>query len=454
MRAAPNQSVLWQQEVWDVLLEHIERGLVIPVIGPELAVVFVDGVNLTVDEYVAQRLAEQLGLPVGDDVDGDGRFTLNDVVAGAIRDNKPRDMLYAKVNSILSTPIIKPSASLSKLAEITDFRLYVSLTFDSLLHSALVSVGRGKPKDIEQIGYAPREMPRRDLPDQVRNLAFPVVYHLLGRHCALPEFVISEDDLLEYIVGLHSESSPIRLLDEMKSHSLLFLGGDFPDWLSRMVLRLTKQRRLSLPRETPGAIEVLADRHSRSNPSLTAFLCDFSPHTKIYETDAEAFIDELYVRWRARRAGADQSTSPSAFVFLSYTREDRAAAMTAADAFGRAGIEYWLDEHKLQGGESYWTTIEDKISSCTVFMPLLSKNTEARKMDANFRREWAVATQRSQKHSPTVRFLMPIIVDDLQVREVKEAPEVFLAKHITAFDGGRIDQTYLTDVRELLRGSR
>lgn len=238
-------------------------------------------------------------------------------------------MLYPMMNAILSDPVVRPSASLAKLASITDFRLYVSLTFDSLLHSALVTAGRGKPADIAQVGYAPREMPRRDLPDQVRNLPFPLVYHLLGRHSALPEFVISEDDLLEYIVGLQSESSPARLLDELKGHSLLFLSGNFPDWLLRMLLRLTKQRRLSLPRDTPGAIEVLADSHSRSSSSLTAFLGDFSPQTKVYDTNAASFIDELHTRWRERRGEVEPAASAADFVFLSYTREDREAGLAS-----------------------------------------------------------------------------------------------------------------------------
>lgn len=70
---------LWQQEVWDILLTHIERGMVIPVIGPELAVIRVGDEDRTVDQYVAHQLATKLDIPVGRDVDGDGRFTLNDV---------------------------------------------------------------------------------------------------------------------------------------------------------------------------------------------------------------------------------------------------------------------------------------------------------------------------------------------------------------------------------------
>ena len=50
----------------------------------------------------------------------------------------------------------------------------------------------------------------------------------------------NEEDLLEYIYGMTAESRPNRLFDHLRSMNLLFLGCNYPDWLSRFFIRLLK----------------------------------------------------------------------------------------------------------------------------------------------------------------------------------------------------------------------
>ena len=81
------------------------------------------------------------------------------------------------------------------------------------------------------MAYAPNRV--TDLPAERERLARPVVYHLLGRVSASPTYVISDEDLLEFICGLQSEHlAPEKLFHELEHSHLLLIGGNFTNWLA------------------------------------------------------------------------------------------------------------------------------------------------------------------------------------------------------------------------------
>ena len=122
----------------------------------------------------------------------------------------------------------------------------------------------------------------------------PVVYHLLGRLSASPTYVISDEDMLEFICALQSEHlTPEKLFHELEHNHLLFIGSNFTNWLARLFLRMAKRRRLSDPRDVG---EVLADSHSPGDGRLMGFLQQVSVRTRVY-SGAEKFVDELHRRW-------------------------------------------------------------------------------------------------------------------------------------------------------------
>ncbi len=111
------------------------------------------------------------------------------------------------------------------------------------------------------LSYAPNRV--TDLPAERDQLPRPVVYHLFGRVSASPTYVISDEDLLEYICALQNESLlPEKLFHELERNHLLFIGSSFTNWLARLFLRMAKRKRLSDPREVG---EILADGHSRED---------------------------------------------------------------------------------------------------------------------------------------------------------------------------------------------
>lgn len=78
-------------------------------------------------------------------------------------------------------------------------------------------------------------------------------------------------------------------------------------------------------------------------------------------------------------------------VFLSYASQDASAAVRIAEALRAAGLEVWLDQRELRGGDAWDRQIRSRIHDCRLFIAVISANTEARD-EGYFRREWKLAS--------------------------------------------------------------
>ena len=86
------------------------------------------------------------------------------------------------------------------------------------------------------------------------------------------------------------------------------------------------------------------------------------------------------------------SSSTSA-VFLSYASQDAEAAARICEALRAAGVDVWLDQSDLRGGDAWDAQIKKQIHECALFIPVISAHTNAR-TEGYFRREWNLATRR------------------------------------------------------------
>jgi hypothetical protein len=105
------------------------------------------------------------------------------------------------------------------------------------------------------------------------------------------------------------------------------------------------------------------------------------------------------------------TNSPKPTVFLSYASEDREAARRIGDALPAHGLEVWLDESELGGGDAWDQKIRRQIRECDYFMPVISAHTEARH-EGYFRREWRLAVERTLDMADDHVFLLPVVIDD------------------------------------------
>jgi len=98
-------------------------------------------------------------------------------------------------------------------------------------------------------------------------------------------------------------------------------------------------------------------------------------------------------------------------VFLSYAREDSDAARRITEALRAAGVVVWFDQSELRGGDAWDAKIRKQIKECTLFVPLISGNTQSRP-EGYFRLEWKLAVDRSHLIADDQPFLVPVVIDD------------------------------------------
>jgi hypothetical protein len=452
--AAMASMSMLDDDAWDDLLSFIEERRVIPIVGPELLLVSTDrGPRLLLD-WVAEKLAGRLNVDISQLPQP---YTLNDVVCWFLSARGRREEAYVRMRSIIKEANFQPPATLRKLAAITDFDLFVSTTFDPLLETAINLERFNGAPTTEVLSYAPNRV--ADLPSERERLTRPVVYHLFGKVSASPTYVISDEDLLEYICALQSEHlAPEKLFHELEHNHLLFIGSNFTNWLARLFLRMAKRQRLSDPRDVG---EVLADDHSSQDDRLMAFLQQVSVRTRIY-MGAERFVEELHDRWQARRKPAAAAAAPALArfappardmpdnaVFISYAREDLGAVQQIKAGLEAAGITTWFDIDRLEAGDDYDRKIQRNIARCSYFIPVVSAATQ-RRLEGYFRREWSYAIDRMRNMADGALFVLPVSIDATTAAQAL-VPDKFKALHFSHLAGGQVSAEFAQRVLDFMR---
>jgi hypothetical protein len=442
---------------WDDLLQAIQEGRVIPIVGSELLRVADGDGETSLDRYLAQRLAVRLGVPSAE-LPEDG--ALNQVVCQylGLSAQSKRERVYGQLRLIMNDVELPITPALKTLAAIRHFNLYVTTSVDSLLEKALASVRSTNP---DVLVYTPASSDVHDLPCEMQALRRPVVFHLMGRISSTPDYVITDEDMLEFLNKLQSGKRPNLLFDELKVHHLLLLGCSHPDWLARFFIRLVKGAPLSTPRACQ---EFLADRRTVRDHNLTYFLQHFSYGTQLFlDGDAAAFVEELGRRYEqkvpkqtsvtvASPTHSENEPAQGAF-FLSYANEDGAIAIEIAGLLRSIGADVWLDNKGgLSPGGDWDQLIQTAIRCSAFFLPLITKHTEDRE-EGFFRKEWYWAEERSLEMHKSVSFIIPIVLDDLDIQWTK-VPKVFPQKHCIKFRPSEGHEAFVREMIRLLREYR
>jgi len=443
------------EDAWDDLLSYIEERRVIPIVGPELLQVRTDKGPRLLYDWLAEKLAGRLNVDVSELPQP---YTLNDVVCYFLGARGRREEAYVRLRGLLKDASFEPPQALRRLAAIPEFDLFVTTTFDPLLETAINLERFAGAPSTEALSYSPNRV--IDLPSERDQLTRPVVYHLFGKVSASPTYVISDEDLLEFICALQSEHlAPEKLFHELEHNHLLFIGSNFTNWLARLFLRMAKRQRLSDPRDVG---EIMADSYTSDDERLVAFLQQVSVRTRIYQ-GAERFVDELHDRLAARRkpaAAAAPAAAPLRFVppardmpdnavFISYSREDLPAVQQIKAGLEAAGVTTWFDMDRLEGGDDYDRKIQRNIARCSYFIPVVSANTQ-RRLEGYFRREWSYAMDRVRNMADGALFILPVTIDGTTAADAL-VPDKFKALHFSQLPGGRVPEEFAQRLRDFMK---
>jgi hypothetical protein len=452
------------EEFWADLLAFIEGGQVLPVVGPELLTLSVDGQPVPLYRVVAKTLIDRYRLPAAPSL-RDGRELFDAVSALAASGKRVRD-LYRPVHDILDRLVADhhvPVAPLRQLASMFHFDLFATTTPDTLLARELNAIrfadGRGRVDEIEYAPKLPTER-RRDIPALVSS-GYTAVFYLFGKADVSPLYAIHDEDALEFPYTLQAGNGPERMFSQLRSRNLLLIGCNFGDWLSRFFLRLSNSERLFSDQRSKK--EFFIGERATDDRNFVTFLERFSQDSWCYPIAAEAFVTELHARWSARNPqpqaaphGSEEALAQlqRGSIFISYASEDvEAARQLLAELREIGGDVAWFDKSALRPGDEWERFIAAAIQRCSLFLPLISTNTEKR-TEGYFRWEWNEAVERSKRIEGR-RFIVPVVVDAQPTSGLGQyelLPDRFKALHFSHAPGGRLSGDLKADIREHLRG--
>lgn len=447
-----------QARFWDKLIQSIEERRVVPILGQDLLTLRVDGREALAYAHLAERLAEYLEVPGGDLPRGG---ELNAVACRFLEDTGGQDLedIYSGLKSIWAAIDELPvPAPLIKLAEIEPLELFVTTTFDPFLERALNQVRSAGREATRVLAYSPNSA--TDLDSGLGHRG-PTVFHLFGKLSTVPDFAVTDEDFLEFIPALYSETRrPNGLFDELERRQLLIIGCSYPNWLARFFIRAAAGDRLSAARGR--SFVFAADELVREDARLVDFLEHFGAGTRLFAGGGSvAFVDQLHEQWTERHppgtlaAATAAETSAAAAemepgaVFLSYASEDLAAAAAVRESLAQAGMDVWFDKTELEPGDAFENKIRRNIESCSVFVPIISSHTLTSRR-RYFRKEWRHAESVAEMAVSAERFIVPVAIDDT-LPDAEALPESLRTLHWARLPEGRASEQFVHHIRQLVR---
>jgi len=135
-------------------------------------------------------------------------------------------------------------------------------------------------------------------------------------------------------------------------------------------------------------------------------------------------------------------------VFLSYASEDAEAAHKICEALRAGGIEVFLDQSELRGGDAWDQKIRHEIHNCALFIPIVSQHTQER-LEGYFRHEWNLAIERTHHMAQQKPFLVPVLVDGTRDKEAV-VPDAFRVVQWTRLLDGETPSAFVERMKCLL----
>lgn len=437
---------------WNDLLDFIECGNVLPIVGQGITTFGSDNQLLT--PWLARKLAENLGLSLEPPFESP---TINDVVCRYLLNGGTQKFVYTRLHRILRDEHLEPGLTLQQLVSIDPFQLFVSTTFDSLLADALTAQFADQPVDV--CAFSPIKA-EKDLPARKQALPNKTVYHILGKSSQVGDYVVWEDDMMEFILGLHKHMPVMpNLSKDLADPNLhyLILGLNFSDWLVRFFLRAARQNRLS----EGSRIDYIADEPLEAlTNGLVMFFSSVDRRLQIIPCDPREFIAELADRWKQRPKGKLGSArlplgakSEEGIVFISYSHEDKDSARNLRLGLEGYGINVWLDEDRLQPATNFDQELRDTVlEKCNRFISIISRSTEAQQ-EAYFHKErnWAAGRAEWWSESDRGAFYIPVVVDDLSLGTIRKEPRIFDQSQRTRLINGVVTDAFAQRLLDLLK---
>lgn len=396
----------WEDEDWDTLIYAIKQNNCILMLGPDTAVEMVDGQPQLLTESLANQLAERL--------EPGTRKPLNPSDLAQVSQyyaiEKGRQSLEAKAASFYKEKQGLCSDLHRNLAALP-FYFTISTTPDFMLINALKENNKEPVMNWYNFnGENPGMV-------QMGTIEKPLVFYLYGAVDEPESLMLTENDLLDFLVVLSSGKRPLpdnirsELQDENKS--FLFLGFGFRHWYLRILLHALQGGRKKSSRSF--ALEKFPPENTVELQHTVFFFkkCDYKIH--IFKEDFNVFAAKLQERFGQRSPTVisrfEAAKVPE--VFICHASEDKDHAAALYKKLEQAGIRPWLDKENLRGGDRWDNIINNTIEEIDYFVVLQSKNLQEKRI-GYVNKEIRLALEREKKFRD-LNFIIPVKIDESEL---------------------------------------
>ena len=392
---------------WNRLIKIIGAGKCILLLGPDVATDPSGDDPVSLSQQLAQRLADQLPeSPAGGLDTGDLAH-----VAQAYRNllRKDRTDLESEVEMFYEPYQGQRNPIHDDLAALP-FKLCITTTPDDFLGNALRT--RAKQPRTEYYHF------REGRPDRIgtSNAEQPLVYQLFGSLTDSSSLVLTETDLLDFLVNVIAGTPelPPALISQFREHeretSFLFVGFGFQRWYLRVLLHLLRKQ---LPNSSARSL-ALEDGRFFANPEheKTTLFYHHAQALEFRQCSWRAFASELRRRFEQKQAApvGDLVPEPPAdapTVFLCHSSTDREAVEAFAGRLRQKGLNTWRDRDELRGGDDWDRRLKHVIAKQVDYVLVMQSPTFFSKTESYFFKEINAAMERQTGLAVGLTFVIP-----------------------------------------------
>ena len=457
--------VLLRDRDWQVLLRSIQRGHCILLLGPGAAIDPNDPQGDPLPVRLALKLAEELR----EENKGGELITPSDlahvaqVYARAMPKKRPGlelavEDFYAPYRG-KTTPLHLDLAALP-------FTLCISTIPERFLLNAFAQTpGKAPIYDFYHFQPDPSRARARILtePPEQNPENRPLIYDLYGSLNEPDSLVLSENDLLDFLVKVIREPSGLNWYVTKRfsdpSTSFLFIGFGFRHWYMRILLHVLKASS-----ERRGPSMALEDASFFNLPDHRQTVLFFrSGHLiDFYHLPWQDFARELRERYQRQitsertRLAVLELPINAPIVFLCHENRDKPRAESLAEQLRAHGIRIWLDKQSLWGGDNWAKAIPHVIEKQTDYVVVLQSPRMLDKPESYFRREIKFALERQDSFfGSELRFVIPVLLEPHPELPLQDLSQLHVIDLTEPHAEDSLAQTIMEDwqKRQAIRGT-
>lgn len=387
------------------LVTRIKDGLCVLVLGPYTSVRPDDSTHTPLDQHLAREILENLG---SGEIAGPPP-SLKRASELYYEQHKDREELELFVQDFYEKETGRTTEFHSNLAALP-FRLCVTASPDDLMETALIKAKK-RPQTSR---YSFRGQPSQKL--HAPSPEEPLIYHLFGHWADPRSLVLTEGDLIDFLVAVVKGVPPLP--DEVRSvladqaTSCLFLGFGFHNWYLRVLLQVLK----------------VHGHHSKALAFEDSHFFDHPDHEQtVGFFSGQRLIDFRRLHWetlprllKAAYCTPSRSVPVNPLpvdenapkIFLSYASEDRDWVDQLGESLQAQGFAIWKDRQDLRTGDDWSRVLVDVISRRVDYVIVVQSEHMMNRVVGVFHREIEVALQKQAEMGEfdgnRLRFLLPV----------------------------------------------